>query len=501
MKQASSSRPVLLSCLLAGLLLAACTRLPLLVPERAYLTNDAGETCLEIYTRLDEVLYRRGLADTQAARVPGFPFLRVNRFLASYRQEKLVPAQVRFWLQQSAALDREARPHEIETLAGEDLEIIAPRAGTRRALKQILDECSGKLLADAMRDEGTAALIRERARVPDNYNTMKRVIGLYPFTALFVFAGVERLHEAIRETFNTPVKELPVRGNLRRYAPPGNNRASISVEEILQASSDNPLRIPLPDEKQQRYLLQRFAPVWLIDTVDNNDRFGPPYWDERDRIAIDTGRPFVYRYLSHARFHDAVLLQLNYIIWFPARPASGPFDILSGHLDGLTWRVTLDQEGKPLLYDVMHNCGCYHMFFPAGQLQPRQPEGQLEEPLLVPARAPVTGNNERIVIRVAPATHYIENVGAAGPADIRQRYDMRDYDELRSLPRTNAGARSLFGPDGIIAGTERKERYLLWPMGVLQPGAMRQQGHHATAFIGRRHFDDPRLLEEYFSRE
>jgi hypothetical protein len=28
---------------------------------------------------------------------------------------------------------------------------------------------------------------------------------------------------------------------------------------------------------------------------------------------------------------------------------------------------------------------------------------------------------------------------------------------------------------------------------------MRQWGHHATAFVGRRHFDDPFLLQEAFA--
>jgi len=27
---------------------------------------------------------------------------------------------------------------------------------------------------------------------------------------------------------------------------------------------------------------------------------------------------------------------------------------------------------------------------------------------------------------------------------------------------------------------------------------MRQWGHHATAFVGRRHFDEPELLGRYF---
>ena len=53
--------------------------------------------------------------------------------------------------------------------------------------------------------------------------------------------------------------------------------------------------------------------------------------------------------------------------------------------------------------------------------------------------------------------------------------------------------------DGIVPGTERGERWLFWPMGVPEPGAMRQWGRHATAFVGRRHFDDARLMERYFA--
>jgi hypothetical protein len=33
--------------------------------------------------------------------------------------------------------------------------------------------------------------------------------------------------------------------------------------------------------------------------------------------------------------------------------------------------------------------------------------------------------------------------------------------------------------------------------GVARAGAMRPRGTHAIAFLGRRHFDDPRLLEKF----
>ena len=70
-------------------------------------------------------------------------------------------------------------------------------------------------------------------------------------------------------------------------------------------------------------------------------------------------------------------------------------------------------------------------------------------------------------------------------------------EQLRSL-QFGSRRRSIFGPDGIVAGTERAERLLFWPMGIASAGAMRQWGRQATAFVGRRHFDDADLVERRF---
>jgi hypothetical protein len=105
-------------------------------------------------------------------------------------------------------------------------------------------------------------------------------------------------------------------------------------------------------------------------------------------------------------------------------------------------------------------------------------------------------------LRVAARTHYLERVILdAGLPEPAREYVFADDDALRSLPLGAGGRRSLFRPDGIVQGSERGERWLYWPMGVPEPGAMRQWGRHATAFVGRRHFDDPGLLERYFTLE
>ena len=81
--------------------------------------------------------------------------------------------------------------------------------------------------------------------------------------------------------------------------------------------------------------------------------------------------------------------------------------------------------------------------------------------------------------------------GAASAAE-GMTYALERDDALRTA--------KLFGPDGIVAGTERAERYALWVSGIESAGSMRQWGRQPTAFVGRRHFDEPFLVERYFTR-
>ena len=105
-----------------------------------------------------------------------------------------------------------------------------------------------------------------------------------------------------------------------------------------------------------------------------------------------------------------------------------------------------------------------------------------------------------MALRLATGTHYLVSIAAdSGDADLT--YKFADYDELRSMPVDAGTRRSAFRPDGLVPGSERGERVFFWPMGVPSAGAMRQWGRHATAFVGRRHFDDADLFEKRFRFE
>jgi hypothetical protein len=214
---------------------------------------------------------------------------------------------------------------------------------------------------------------------------------------------------------------------------------------------------------------------------------------------VDAAQALVYVHPAYARYGERILLQVVYTLWFPERPPESASDLLAGRLDGLVWRVTLSPDAEPLLYDSIHPCGCYHQFFPTPRARPHPAPEALEEWMFAPQFLGAVGEDERPVVRIASGTHYIERVSLARGADSVVRYSLQSYEELRSVQDFEGGHRSVFTPDGLIAGTERAERFLFWPMGIRSAGAMRQWGRQPTAFVGRRHFDDADLIERRFA--
>jgi len=214
--------------------------------------------------------------------------------------------------------------------------------------------------------------------------------------------------------------------------------------------------------------------------------------------------PKVYQHFSYTRVAENILLQLNYTIWFPSRPKTSTFDLLGGHLDGITWRVTLLPNGKPWLYDTIHNCGCYHLVFPTRNTTILKQPKTINEPVLIPQVIQYVSLNvqstPRPILRIAHRSHYIERVYFDTSNSAQSiNYQQAKSRELRSLKLPDGSSQSLFGQNGLIKSSQRSERFLFWPMGIPSPGAMRQWGHHAIAFVGRRHFDDARLFEKYFA--
>ncbi|MCU0807688.1 MAG: hypothetical protein MUC53_07005, partial [Candidatus Contendobacter sp.] len=75
-------------------------------------------------------------------------------------------------------------------------------------------------------------------------------------------------------------------------------------------------------------------------------------------------------------------------------------------------------------------------------------------PPLVPQPAPAVGEGERIVIRLASGSHYLQRVYADQPGAAVTALEAREYATLYAVPAEKGPPRSLFGPDGLVTGSE-----------------------------------------------
>jgi len=453
--------PLLLAAALAG-----CATLPPLLPESA--------ECRADYLGLDQRVDAADARNGGAHAIAGFPYLRSDRFLASFADEAPDGPAFDAWVERMRRLDLQSRESELRNLGwsepGEEL--------------SHLDRCGADWAARDLKDPARRTALRERAAVPDDYSWWRRALGLYPFAVPFLNLGINGFNDEVRADYAGPLEsDRP----LVLWRP-----ASAGVPAGAPLRRD-PLGIPdLPASQWQR-LAAAHAPHWLVETAGDYDRLGAPIL-RKGEPALDLARPLTYFLPAYTRFGGKVLVQLVYVAWFPERPKSAGFSY-GGTLDGVVWRVTLDEAGRPLLYDTIHACGCYHYFFLAQPLKRREQGGFWQEPVLFPQEAPA----QPFAIRLQSATHHVRRLvplSEVSPTEVAT-YAQADYDELLSLP-DEGGTRSLFCEDGIACGTERFERFWLWPAGIKSAGAMRQWGRHATSFVGRSHFDDPSMMDRLF---
>ena len=490
--------------------LAGCASLvppPAGVPS-AWMATSSPEAlrCGKWLEALDAATASAHVRDGAAHQIPGFAWLRVDRFLASFRADvsasgTAVPAPFAAWLTRLEALDVQGRSAELANLPDQAV----PEGLAKPAAALRTQACRTHLSSAVAQSPALRQQLMDRAQVPDDYQDWKRALGLYPLTRLPFFAGVQNWQSGLQARFDAG-SVSPQAGTWQRYVPQAQPLEPAEVAAVLAAMHHDALGVPRPDATQEQRLLDAYAPVLAVETKGAFDRFGGLRWGTGPAPDVLTDVPLAYRRMAWTRHGSAVLPQLVYSFWFPARPPAGGFDVLAGRLDALVLRVTLASDGTPLMVDSIHACGCYHLFFPVGAVTPRPAPVPDEEWAFVPKTLAAMRPGQRVAVQIESGTHYLVGIrpdtGESGAT-----YAAESDDALRSLPvsagdQSGGGAgstRSAFWPSGIVAGTERGERVLFWPMGIDSPGAMRQWGRQPTAFVGRRHFDDARLLEERFN--
>ena len=400
------------------------------------------------------------------------------------------------------ALDAQARGFEIANLPDETFPVL--RTLGREEVAARVQAC-GPLLA---KEHALAPAQRQRlpkaAVVPDDYITSRRTLGLYAISGMPFASGErswQRHTEAVfaRQRRAPPPDPIAYQRYVPREQPMAAGQALAQSRAVMAASPRDVLGVPqidaagapapvrgvrpqLPDRDPCRIRPLRPA------AVDRPARTGRP----RRRALLARCRSVPAGGLSAAWPSPAtarpVLPQLVYTIWFSERPMQESGDLLGGRLDGLVWRVTLDEQGEPLIYDTIQPSGRFAMFFPTARLRvqaARRENDPLAEWAFSPIRQPVeswlgaTAGLAGVSLRVESQTHQLVGIGLPGatwgePVASNAPYRTVDYDRLRALPLPGRGSRSIFGADGVVPYTERSARYFFWPMGIARPGSMRQ---------------------------
>jgi hypothetical protein len=465
------------------------------------LSFEKPEQCKDFLNRLDEVVKEARVRDASSVSIPGFPYLRANRFLASLKRNLKDDREKEEWVQWMRQLDLLSREKEIRNLPEKailSLEFEDGRKDDREWLYAQVTSCSSKLLSY---DEGRSdfyATLYPLVRVPSEYSCLLRTIGLYPLIALPVALVTEGSREKIRKRFDTDLKDPPMDGHLRSFAPErGELLSEPEVREIIEVSKRNPLGVPFLSTSQEEKLVWSFAPVFIQDVAASYDCLGQVVW-KGDCVDIDPGKPTVYYYISHALLKGNPILQINYVIWYSERAGERSPSIELGHLDGLTARISLDAQGKVFMVDVVNDCGCYHFFAPDKERVDRTLSRPLRFDPFVAQWLPVIPSGERLGIRINSGWHQVQRLISVGYLSDTIPYALVPYDVLETLPHEGGRRESIFSSTGIVKGSERVERFILFSMGIPSIGSMRQRGHHAIELIGKDHFDNPCVFDQNF---
>lgn len=430
-----------------------------------------GTECDDLRSRLDAATD----LDPRHARSLLEPWLRRDAFLQ---------AELKRALREGEGADVEV---VLDAMANLELKALELQPDHAAIAQREAAGCARAALAELAASPRRLAALAEEA-LPELYLPGRRLFGGYFFARPFLRAGAERWRAGERAAI---ADGLPDPRSLHRPEH-GSDVAPVDLARALRTLRErHPLRWPVPDAAALELLGAAFAPELATEEDSPQARIGA-LLGQGGRPLVDVEQPRAYLDHGYVRWGPHVLLQLSYTFWFPERPRTGLLDPYGGAIDGLVLRVTVADDGRPLLWESIHPCGCFYtVATPADrglEIVPADP-ARLEPPLRIAGPSA----DARPRVQFTPDEHYLRALTPAGPAPALARirsYSIEPYERLLAAgPR-----RPPFDVEGLLRGSDRGERLFLWPSGIRSPGAMRTPGRQATAFLGRRRFETPELL-------
>lgn len=150
-----------------ALLTAGCAIVPKPTESFRLGEADALGSCADFFSSLDKHTSKAGVLDPGAFRVEGYPYLRVNRFLASFRDEVGENDAFAAWVNRMQALDQEARKAEIANLP-RTADSSSTSSEDQAGLNARVASCGGLLKAAVFRTAKSTQRLEKKLMCPMN---------------------------------------------------------------------------------------------------------------------------------------------------------------------------------------------------------------------------------------------------------------------------------------------------------------------------------------------
>jgi hypothetical protein len=394
-------------------LLAACAGAPSLDEARLASASPDIVSCAQWFQALDAEVALAQVRDLTYLPVPGFPYLRADRFLADSRAVAAArPAAFDALAERLLEHDLEARRYEIDNL---------PAA--------VVEKWSGMRL-----DDSRAAAFRRSVQCG-------RLLRHAELSA-------PRMRSALLERLALPPSAShafacaagsPRSGAVVRFSPPIGALSRAAVAGWLLRAELDPLGQAIIPARELDALAAAYAPGLEVVIASDADRFGALRWRRgATRPEVDATEPAVYVRPTYARYHDRVLLQIVYTLLFPDRR--------------MTVRVTLGPDGEPLVYEASGADGCYAVAL--------GPHAQLRDAFAAASRLPPLQEDERPLIALAGGASEVAIRGVVPASESLARYALREYDELRSGPALEGRNRAAVGRPALDDADRMQARFV-----------------------------------------
>ncbi len=303
---------------------------------------------------------------------------------------------------------------------------------------------------------------------------------------------------------------------------PGNQQA-LPADLVANMSADELAMLYAPTLVQGMQVPGEHRRQWPI----GDDMIGRPSLQLNPngsrKAVIDTTQPTVYFHTDRRRLGQQDHTQLTYTMWYPAHPRTKLVDIEAAKIDSGVIRITLDNNDRPMLYETVLACGCYHKVFAESWVEaaakqfygtplkkkkfsleknaPRKIDwevaGVVHSPpdTVAPPVAFVSAGEHRVVGLHSAAEFVLPVDGIS----VRQ-YRLAPYAELYQVPvNGTAGYESIFnaGNDHQVFGGDRKlEKYIFMWIGTDDAGHPRRNDEILLHF-DQSHWMDPTNYERY----